>query len=30
MSDPIALLLAFVYVSVILALGEGLRRGLHL
>jgi phytol kinase len=30
MSDPIALLLAFVYVFVILALGEGLRRGLHL
>ncbi len=30
MSDPIALLLAFLYVSIILALGEGLRRGLHL
>jgi phytol kinase len=30
MSDPIALLLAFVYVSVVLALGEGLRRGLNL
>jgi phytol kinase len=30
MSDPIALLLAFVYVCVVLALGEGLRRGLHL
>ncbi|MBI5032680.1 MAG: phosphatidate cytidylyltransferase [Chloroflexi bacterium] len=30
MSDPLALLLAFVYVSVVLALGEGLRRGLNL
>ncbi len=30
MSDPIALVLAFLYVSVILALGEGLRRGLNL
>lgn len=30
MSDPIALIIAFVYVSIILALGEGLRRGLHL
>jgi phytol kinase len=30
MSDPLALLLAFVYVAVILALGEGLRRGLNL
>lgn len=30
MSDPIALVIAFVYVSVILALGEGLRRGLLL
>ena len=30
MSDPLALVLAFVYVSIILALGEGLRRGLHL
>jgi phytol kinase len=30
MSDPVALVLAFVYVSVILALEEGLRRGLKL
>jgi dolichol kinase len=30
MSDVLALIVAFVYVSVILALGEGLRRGLHL
>lgn len=30
MSDPLALFLAFAYVSVILALGEGLRRGLKL
>lgn len=30
MSDPIALVLAFLYVSLILALGEGLRRGLNL
>ncbi len=30
MSDPIALILAFLYVAVILALGEGLRRGLKL
>lgn len=30
MSDPLALVLAFLYVSLILALGEGLRRGLHL
>lgn len=30
MSDPIALVLAFLYVAIILALGEGLRRGLHL
>lgn len=30
MSDPLALILAFLYVSLILALGEGLRRGLHL
>lgn len=30
MSDPIALLFAFLYVSLILALGEGLRRGLYL
>ena len=30
MSDPVALLLSFVYVSIVLALGEGLRRGLHL
>ena len=29
-SDLIALVLAFVYVSIILALGEGLRRGLSL
>lgn len=29
-SDPTALVLAFAYVSVILALAEGLRRGLHL
>jgi phytol kinase len=30
MSDPLALVLAFLYVSIILALGEGLRRGLKL
>ena len=30
MSDPLALVIAFVYVSIILALGEGLRRGLLL
>lgn len=30
MSDPLALVLAFLYVSLILALGEGLRRGLNL
>lgn len=30
MSDPLALILAFLYVSIILALGEGLRRGLKL
>ena len=30
MSDPLALVLAFVYVAIILGLGEGLRRGLNL
>jgi phytol kinase len=30
LSDPLALVIAFLYVSIILALGEGLRRGLHL
>lgn len=30
MSDPLALVLTFLYVSIILALGEGLRRGLKL
>lgn len=29
-NDPLALVLAFLYVSVVLGLGEGLRRGLHL
>ena len=29
-NDPLALVLSFLYVSVILGLGEGLRRGLHL
>ncbi len=30
MTDPLALVIAFVYVAVVLALGEGLRRGLEL
>lgn len=30
MSDPLALIIAFVFVSIMLALGEGLRRGLNL
>ncbi len=30
MSDPLALVIAFVYVAVVLAVGEGLRRGLNL
>lgn len=29
-NDPLALVLSFLYVSVVLGLGEGLRRGLHL
>lgn len=29
-NDPLALVLAFLYVAVVLGLGEGLRRGLHL
>lgn len=30
LTDPIALILSFIYVAIILGLGEGLRRGLHL